>query len=73
MIYSEIGGLQCPLPQKLLAAKFTSQDDVHVRTDAQIKFLYYPLKTYQTIDLFSVKIKKSVKIQFLYKDPNFWL
>ena len=25
------------------AAKFTSQGHAHVRTDAQIKFLYYPL------------------------------
>ena len=25
------------------AGKFASQGDVHVRTDAQIKFLYYPL------------------------------
>ena len=25
------------------AAKFTSQGDAHVRTNAQIKFLYYPL------------------------------
>ena len=25
------------------AAKFASQGDVHVRTDAQIKSLYYPL------------------------------
>ena len=25
------------------AAKFASQSDAHVRTDAQIKFLYYPL------------------------------
>ena len=25
------------------AAKFVSQGDAHVKTDAQIKFLYYPL------------------------------
>ena len=25
------------------AAKFASQGDAHVKTDAQIKFLYYPL------------------------------
>ena len=47
MIYSEIGGggltaqsLQPP------AAKFQSQGDAHMRTNAQIKFLYYPLKHY---------------------------
>ena len=28
--------------QNYPAAKFTSQGDAHVRTDAQIKFLYYP-------------------------------
>ena len=35
-----------PLPpqkKKTPAAKFTSQGDAHVRTNAQIKFLYYPL------------------------------
>ena len=26
------------------AAKFASQDDAHVRTNAQIKFLYHPLE-----------------------------
>ena len=30
-------------PKKTPAAKFASQGDAHVRTDAQIKFLYYPL------------------------------
>ena len=38
------GGLQCPpFPQKTQAAKFTLQRDAHMRTNAQIKFLYYPL------------------------------
>ena len=40
------GGLQHPpphCPPNLPAAKFTSQGDAHVRTNAQIKFLYYPL------------------------------
>ena len=33
-----------PPPQKNNpAAKFTSQGDAHMRTNAQIKFLYYPL------------------------------
>ena len=47
MIYSERGGggltahsLQSP------AAKFQSQGDAHMKTNAQIKFLYYPLKRY---------------------------
>ena len=34
-----------PPPQKKInypAAKVTSQGDAHVRTNAQIKFLYYP-------------------------------
>ena len=26
-------------------AKFATQDDAHVRAGAQIKFLYYPLRT----------------------------
>ena len=32
-----------PLPPNPLAAKFASQSDAHMKTDAQIKFLYYPL------------------------------
>ena len=32
-----------PTPPPLPAAKFASQGDAHVKTDAQIKFLYYPL------------------------------
>ena len=38
-------GLSVPLhPQPPPpAAKFASQGDAHVKTDAQIKFLYYPL------------------------------
>ena len=59
MIYSKIeGGIGCEgrmdLQQGLIgpplcslkknsAAKFTSQGHAHVRTDAQIEFLYYPL------------------------------
>ena len=47
VICSKIGGsLQWGLTAPLSnppAAKFASQDNVHVRTDAQIKFLYYPL------------------------------
>ena len=54
-MHSKIGGgggwgeggnerLQHPhCPPNLPAAKFTSQGDAHVRTNAQIKFLYYPL------------------------------
>ena len=33
-----------PFPTNPSAAKFASQGDVHVRTDAQIKFLYYLLR-----------------------------
>ena len=55
MIYSKIGVggayngvLKCPPPhplpsQKTLTVTFASQGDAHMRTDAQIKFLYYPL------------------------------
>ena len=46
MIYSKIGKGEPytfnPAPRPP-AAKFASQDDAHVRIDAQIKFLYYPL------------------------------
>ena len=45
-----VGGLQWgltapPLPTKPPSAKFASQGNAHVRTDAQIQFLYYPLYT----------------------------
>ena len=49
VIYSKIrGGITVPMPPPLPApkppaVKFTSQSDAHMRTDAQIKFLYYPL------------------------------
>ena len=59
VIYSKIGGrggggqgelitgcYSAPLKKKQkkkTAATFDSQGDAHVRTDAQIKFLYYPL------------------------------
>ena len=49
VIYSkiEVGLTALPPSPKPPAAKFTSQDDPHVRdkqlTDAQIKFLHYPL------------------------------
>ena len=52
MIYSKIRGEgltapPSPLPQrKPPAAKFASQSDAHVKTDAEIKFLYYPLYIY---------------------------
>ena len=35
-------GSHIALPPNPPATKFASQSDVHVRTDAQIKFLYYP-------------------------------
>ena len=47
VIYSKIrGGLTAPplpSPANLSATKFASQGDVNVRTDVQIKFLYYTL------------------------------
>ena len=33
-----------PSPTNSSAAKFASQGDVHVKTDTQIKFLYYPMR-----------------------------
>ena len=33
-----------PSPANPSAANFASQGNAHVRTDAQIKFLYYPLR-----------------------------
>ena len=38
-----------PPPKKNPAAKFASQSDAHVRTDAQTKFLYYPLSRCFTV------------------------
>ena len=35
-------GSHIALPPNPPATKFASQSDAHVRTDAQIKFLYYP-------------------------------
>ena len=54
MIYSKIRGeeLTAPIPpspspqRKPPAAKVASQTDAHVKTDAEIKFLYYPLYIY---------------------------
>ena len=43
MSYQQIQAYNAPLPPHPPAVKFTSQDNVHVRTNAQIKFLYYPL------------------------------
>ena len=38
------GSYSAPLlKKKQTAVTFASQGDAHVRTDAQIKFLYYPL------------------------------
>ena len=40
----QLGVTAFPPPKKKTpAAKFASQGDAHVRTDAQIKFRYYPL------------------------------
>ena len=45
VIYGKIRGAYStpPSPANPAAAKFASQSDVHVRTNTQIKFLYYPL------------------------------
>ena len=43
------------------SAKFTSQSDAHMRTNAKIKFLYYPLMT----DL-KQEIKELVAASFIY-------
>ena len=55
VIYSEIGGggslkrgLTAPTSNPP-AAKVASQGDAHVRTDTQIKFLYYPLVRLSTL------------------------
>ena len=40
-------------PKKNPAAKFASQGDAHVRTDAQSKFLYYPLSRCFTVPFFT--------------------
>ena len=48
MIYSKIGGGALQRPSNSLVAKFAShasQGDARMRTDAQVKFLYYPLLT----------------------------
>ena len=47
VIYGKLRGLTAtpsPSPENPSAAKFASQGNVHVRNDAQIKFLYYPLR-----------------------------
>ena len=46
MIYSKIGGWDCKCPPPSPTAKFASQGDAHMRTDPQIKFLYYPLTSW---------------------------
>ena len=45
VIYGKIrGAYSAPFPPNPSAANFASQGNVHMRTDAQIKFLYYPLR-----------------------------
>ena len=47
VIYGKIRGAysaHSPFSPNPSTAKFASQGNVHVRTDAQIKFLYYPLR-----------------------------
>ena len=63
LIYCKIA---LPPPQKKKkqkknpAAKFASQDDTHMRTDTQIKFLYYPLPLQNEYRLKGIAIKKIV-------------
>ena len=56
-----------PPPPNPPAAKFASQGDVHVRTEAQIKFLYYPVivpcHTQKTLCIVAQKIKNLSFIQ----------
>ena len=47
-------------PKKNPAAKFASQGDTHMRTDTQIKFLYYPLPLQNEYRLKGIAIKKIV-------------
>ena len=53
-----------PLPSnpKPPSAKFTSQSDAHMRTNAKIKFLYYPLMT----DLKQQEMKELVPASFIF-------
>ena len=55
VIYSKIGGAYTApflLPIQIPpAAKFASQGDAHVRSDTQMKFLYYPLPHQGSIEL----------------------
>ena len=44
VIYSKIGGGGLPPFPNPPATNFASQGDTHMRNDAQIKFLYYPLQ-----------------------------
>ena len=49
MIYSKIGRWDCkppPPPHPPPNAKSASQGDAHMRTDPQIKLLYYPLTSW---------------------------
>ena len=57
------------------AAKFASQGDAHLRTDAQINFLYYPLHMHLTvlITIFQkitsqgdAHVRTDAQIKFLY-------
>ena len=57
------------------AAKFASQGDAHLRTDAQINFLYYPLYMHLTvlITIFQkmtsqgdAHVRTDAQIKFLY-------
>ena len=60
VIYGKIKGAysaRSPLPANPSAAKFTSQGNVHVRTDAQIKFLYYSLQVNIYIRMLDVGVK----------------
>ena len=71
MIYSKIGGLTArpySAPPNPRAAKFASQGDANVKTDAQIEFLYYPLYEYVLKGETSL-VYELIKRAFLWDHP----
>ena len=68
-------GAYSAFPLSPPAAKFASQGDAHLRTDAQINFLYYPLYMHLTalITIFQkmtsqgdAHVRTDAQIKFLY-------
>ena len=58
-------GSHIALPPNPPATKFASQSDAHVRTDAQIKFLYYP-DIYIYIIIFIMNNNRFIMKEFYY-------